>query len=89
MKYKVEFSKTALKQLKKLDKYTAKLILAWIRKNLENCTNPRQYGKGLVANRTGQWRYRIGDYRLLAEIQEDRVVILILSIRHRKDVYDI
>lgn len=89
MKYKVEFSRTALKELKKLDKYTAKLILAWIRKNLENCIDPRRHGKGLTADRSGQWRYRIGDYRLIAEIQDDRVIILILSIGHRKNVYDI
>lgn len=88
MSYHVEFTSDALKQLKKLNKYTAALILGWIRKNLEGCTDPRQHGKGLTANRSGQWRYRIGDYRLIAEIKDDRVVILILSIGHRRDVYN-
>jgi len=88
MNYKVEFSKAALKELKKMDRYTASMILGWIRKNLEGCLNPRQHGKGLTANRSGQWRYRVGDYRLLAEIQDERIIILILHIGHRSDVYN-
>lgn len=87
MKYKVEFTDLALKQLKKLDKHTAMLITAWLRKNLEGCENPRIHGKGLIANRSGQWRYRIGDYRVIADIQDDRVLILVLSIGHRRDIY--
>lgn len=87
MKFKVEFTKSAVKELKKLDKYTEKFIMAWIRKNLEGCSDPRRHGKGLSANRSGQWRYRVGDYRLIAKIQEDKVIILILNIGHRKDIY--
>ncbi len=87
MKYHVEFTKDALKSLKKLDKYTALLITAWIRKNLEGCEDPRAFGKGLTANRSGKWRYRIGDYRLIADINEERVLILILEIGHRRDIY--
>ena len=86
--YKVEFTERALRDLKKLDKQTAALILGWIRKNLEGCENPRQHGKGLRANRSGQWRYRVGDYRLLAEIQDNVITILILCVGHRRDVYD-
>ncbi|MCL1859846.1 MAG: type II toxin-antitoxin system RelE/ParE family toxin [Oscillospiraceae bacterium] len=88
MIYKVEFTEKAQKFLKKTDKYTAKLITAWIRKNLENCENPRLYGKGLTSNRSGQWRYRIGDYRVLAEIQDNKIIILILEIGHRRDIYE-
>ena len=88
MKYTVEFTQRALKDLKKLDRHTAALILGWIRKNLENCDNPRLYGKGLSANRSGQWRYRVGDYRLLAEIEDDKIIILILSVGHRRDIYN-
>ena len=87
MSYKVEFTKTAVKQLKKMDKHTALLITGWIRKNLENCSNPRQHGKALTANLSGQWRYRVGDYRLLAKIEEDKIIILILSIGHRREIY--
>ncbi|MGN0460578.1 MAG: type II toxin-antitoxin system RelE/ParE family toxin [Ruminococcus sp.] len=88
MKYKVEYTKQAVKQLKKLDKPTASLILGWIEKNLVNCENPRQHGKGLTANHKGKWRYRIGDYRLIANIEDDKILILILNIRHRRDIYE-
>lgn len=87
MSYHVEFAKRALKDLKKLDKSTAALILGWVRKNLEGCADPRVHGKGLTANRSGEWRYRVGDYRLLADIQDGKLVILMLTIGHRSEVY--
>lgn len=87
MKFKVEFTDRAVKDLKKLDRHTAALILGWVRKNLENCENPRAHGKGLTANRSGQWHYRVGDYRLLAEIEEDKIRILILNVGHRREIY--
>ncbi len=87
MNYHVEFAEGARRELKKLDRYTATMIMAWIRKNLEGCTDPRQHGKGLTANRSGGWRYRVGDYRLLAEIQDSKILILILHIGHRSEIY--
>ena len=87
MKYTVEYTQQAVRDLRKLDKQTRTFILSWIEKNLVNCENPRQHGKGLTANRSGQWRYRVGDYRLIADIQDDKVVILLLHIGHRRDVY--
>ncbi len=88
MKYTVQYTAGAIKNLKKLDKHTQALILGWIEKNLMNCENPRQHGKCLTANRSGQWRYRIGDYRLICEIEDDKIVILILSIGHRREIYN-
>lgn len=88
MTYHVEFTEKAKKFLKKLDKYTAKIITSWIRKNLEGCSDPRHTGKGLTSNRSGQWQYRVGDYRILADIQENKVLILVLDIGHRRDIYD-
>ena len=87
MTYHVEFSKRALKDIKKLDKATAALILGWIRKNLEGCETPRAHGKGPTANHSGEWRYRVGDYRLLAEIQDGKLVIIMLTVGHRSEVY--
>ena len=87
MKYTVVFSKEALKDLKKLDKHTAALIIGWVRKNLEGCDNPRAHGKGLTENLSGKWRYRVGDYRLLADIQDDKVVIMMLRVGHRSEIY--
>lgn len=71
MSYKVEVTQRFEKEFKKLDRYTQKMIKSWIEKNLIGCSNPRQHGKGLTANRSGQWRYRIGDYRLICAIQGD------------------
>lgn len=85
--YKVAFTDRAKKELKKLDKPTLALIIGWIEKNLEGCTNPRVHGKGLLSNRSGQWRYRIGSYRIIADIDENTVTILILSVGLRSDVY--
>lgn len=85
--YQVEFEKGAQKALKKMDKHQSHLIMGWIQKHLVNCTDPRQYGKGLVPNRSGEWRYRIGDYRLIADINDETVTILMLEIGHRKDMY--
>lgn len=88
MEYQVIFTDKAKKQLKKLDKSTASLIIGWVEKNLQNCENPRIHGKGLIANRAGQWRYRIGDYRLICEIQEEKVTILVLEVGHRRSIYE-
>lgn len=87
MTYRVMFSDRAKKELKKLNKNTSKFILSWISKNLEGCENPRSQGKALVANRSGQWRYRIGDYRLICQINDNLLIILALEIGHRKDIY--
>lgn len=87
MTYHVEFTDKAKKELKKFDNSTRLMIVAWIRKNLEGCLNPRQHGKGLAANHKGKWRYRIGDYRLICDIDDERIIILILTIGHRREVY--
>ena len=71
MGFAVEYTVRAVKELKKLDKPTRALIYGWIEKNLIGCDNPRLHGKGLTANHGRQWRYRVGDYRLIADIQED------------------
>lgn len=88
MTYKVLFSENAKKQIKKLDKYTASLIIGWIEKNLQGCENPRLHGKGLLENKSGMWRYRVGNYRLICEIEDKRITILILEIGHRREIYN-
>jgi mRNA interferase RelE/StbE len=65
-----------------------RLILAWIEKNLEGCDNPRLYGKPLTDGRATQWRYRIGDFRALAEIDDGTVTILVIKIGNRRDIYN-
>ena len=87
MGFRVVFAKEALRQLKKPDKQTALLIAGWVRKNLEGTDDPRAHGKPLTSNRAGQWRYRIGDFRLLAKIMDREIVILVLAIGHRSTIY--
>lgn len=85
--FHVEWSQRAQKQIRKLNKSISGLILRWVHKNLDGCTDPHRHGKALTANRAGQWRYRVGDYRLIAEIHDEEIIILILSVGHRKEVY--
>ncbi len=66
------------KAFKKLDRQTKKIIKAWIDKNLMDCEDPRIHGKGLTSNRSGQWRYRVGNYRILAEIQDNQLVLVLI-----------
>ena len=87
MSYQVETTARFDKEFKKLDKYTQQMIKSWIVKNLQNCEDPRAHGKGLTANKSGQWRYRIGDYRLLCLIQDKELIILALAVGHKRDIY--
>ncbi|MBQ6646557.1 MAG: type II toxin-antitoxin system RelE/ParE family toxin [Clostridia bacterium] len=87
MSYRVETTARFDREFKKLDRYTQKMIKAWIEKNLIDCDDPRIHGKGLTANRSGQWRYRIGDYRLICLIEDNQLVILALSVGHRSEIY--
>ena len=75
------------KAFKKLDKQTQRIIKAWIDKNLDGCENPRLHGKGLTANRSGQWRYRGGDYSILAEIRDNEIVLVLIDVGHRSTIY--
>ena len=88
MRYSVHYSKNALKQLKKLDNASKILIINWIDKNLDGCDDPRIHGKRLSGSLRSAWRYRVGDYRLIADIIDDTVVICILEVGHRSNVYE-
>ena len=88
MSYRVEFTSATKRQLKEMDRFDASLILNWIEKNLEGCADPRAHGKGLTANRSGEWRYRVGSYRILAIIQDGRLAIEVFKVGHRSEVCD-
>ena len=75
------------KSFKKLDKQTQKIIKAWIEKNLIGCENPHLHGKWLTANKSGQWRYRVGNYRILAEIRDNELVLVLVEAGHRSRIY--
>ena len=84
---KVEFTETAFKTLKKLDGSVQKQIVKYVHE-LEELENPRSRGKGLSSNLAGLWRYRVGDWRLICEIKDDKLLISVLRIGHRSEIYD-
>lgn len=87
MGYRVQYTARALKQLKKMNRFDATLITSWIGKHLEGIDDPKRIGKALVGDHSGEWRYRVGDYRVLCVIQENVLLIEVFSIGHRRDVY--
>jgi len=88
MVYQVVYTKKAIKSLKKVDKAQQRLIIAWIEKNLMNVKDPRMIGKSLKGHLKSYWRYRVGNYRILADINDDKIKIIIFNIGHRKDIYE-
>ncbi|HDV6624747.1 TPA: type II toxin-antitoxin system RelE/ParE family toxin [Enterococcus faecalis] len=88
MSYRLEFTPDVKKQLKKMDKYQATLLTRWLYRNIDGTANPREHGKALSANRVGQWRYRIGNYRVIVEIEDERLVVTAIQVGHRRNVYD-
>ncbi len=87
--WRIEFSDTARKQLVKLDREIARTILSYLKNRISVSKTPKVYGKPLRGKLARLWRYRIGAYRLICDIQEDKLVILVLLIGHRKNVYDL
>ena len=85
--YSVEISSEAAKKIKKFDRETQHLIFSYINRNLRNCADPRASGKTLTGPLRGLWRYRIGDYRLLAEIRDGEMLIIAVDVGHRSQVY--
>jgi mRNA interferase RelE/StbE len=87
MSYKVEYTSRAVKQLKKMDRQIAAFIISYIERNLVGCEDPRKLGKSLEGNLKDKWRYRVGAYRILAKLEDHRVVIVIIEVGHRSDIY--
>lgn len=87
MAWIVEISRTAEKQIKKLDRVAQESVVRFLRDRLQTSGNPRQWGKPLHGDEGGLWRYRVGDYRLMCEIRDKIITVLILRVGHRKEVY--
>ncbi len=85
--WRVEIKRSAEKQIQKLDRTAQGLIVRFLRERVQTADNPRQWGKPLHGDKGGLWRYRVGDYRLICQIQDERVTVLVVSVGHRKDVY--
>ena len=87
MAWTLRISDTAKRQLKKLDRATAQILLRYLNRLLHETENPRQRGKGMTATMSGLWRYRVGDYRLVCDIQDGELVVLVLQVTHRSESY--
>ena len=84
----VEPSPKFYKQIKKIDKLQAKRIWLWIEMNLNHTRNPRAHGKALKGHLKSFWCYRIGKYRIIAEINDQQLILILLEVAHRKEVYE-
>jgi mRNA interferase RelE/StbE len=85
--YEVEYTATALRQLRKLDRQTARRIIDYL-DDVARLGDPRSRGKALVGDRVGIWRYRVGDFRILCEFRDSELLIVALIVGHRGSVYD-
>lgn len=87
MAWRVEFTETADRQLDELDATQSKRILKFVQK-LTRLGNPRSLGEALHGPRFGEfWKYRVGDYRLICKIEDDRLIVFVVKIGHRREVY--
>lgn len=86
MAWRAELSPRALNQLSKLDKPTARRIIDYLRETASG-EDPRSRGKGLTGNLAGFWRYRVGNYQIVASIEDDELLILAIDIDHRLRIY--
>lgn len=88
MGWRIEFSGGASKALRRLDAPVVERILRFLHERLATADDPRQLGKPLTGSQLGNyWRYRVGDYRLVADVQDKVLVVLVVRIGHRRDVY--
>jgi mRNA interferase RelE/StbE len=88
MTWKIEIDPEAIKDIDRLDPQIRKRILSFLTTRLAVLTDPRQLGQALKGKKyEGQWRYRVGDYRIIAEIKDDTVTILVVEIGHRREIY--
>lgn len=85
--WRVEFDRDAARDLRKLGAVAEQAILRYLRKRIATAEDPRRFGNALTGDLTGLWRYRVGDYRIVAAIEEDRFVVLVVTVGHRRDVY--
>lgn len=88
MAWKIEYADSVLKQLKKLDKHTAKQIVDYLEKKIGALDDPTTAGKPLSGDLATFWRYRIGDYRVICHLEKESLTVLVLRVSHRKEAYD-
>ncbi|MGN6470864.1 MAG: type II toxin-antitoxin system RelE family toxin [Rhizobiaceae bacterium] len=85
--WRIEITATAQRQIGKLDRQVARQIYRFLRERVATEENPRRMGKRLIATGSEVWRYRVGDYRILCDIRDERLVVMVVKVGHRGDVY--
>ena len=85
MAWEIKITQTAEKELSRIDKTEGKQIISYLRTRV--ALNPRQFGKALKSNLSGLWRYRVGNYGVVCNIEDEKVSVLVIRIAHRKEVY--
>jgi mRNA interferase RelE/StbE len=88
MSWVYRFDERALKDLRKLGKQAQREIIDYLDERVAGDQDPRRFGKGLKAELVGLWRYRVRNYGILCQIQDGELVVLVVAVGHRKDVYD-
>ncbi|MBN8994738.1 MAG: type II toxin-antitoxin system RelE/ParE family toxin [Rhizobiales bacterium] len=86
--WQVEFHSAAARELRKLGKPAQIEILRYLRARIATADDPRRFGKALTRDLKGLWRYRIGDYRLVVAVDDGRLIVLVVTVGHRREVYD-
>ena len=88
MTWTVEFGDAAAKELRKLDRQAQQEILRYFRERIATDEDPRRFGKPLSRDLAGLWRYRVRTYRMICNIEDDKLVVLVLRVGHRRDIYE-
>jgi mRNA interferase RelE/StbE len=86
--WKIDFEPDAGKQLKKLDKYSQQLIRNYLKDKVLNLEHPKMLGKALKHSLKGCWRYRVDKFRIVCDLQENRLIVLVVKIAKRDVVYE-
>ena len=87
MAWSVEITRTAEKQLTKFSREVQSALLSYLRERVQVAEDPRQFGKALHGDKRRLWRYRVGDYRIICDIQDEELIVLVLAVAHRKDAH--
>lgn len=87
MAWTIEWDERALKEFEKVDKSIQKKIRKYLNERVVKLGNPRAFGKGLAYDKVGLWRYRVEDYRIVCQIKDEKMFVLVVKVAHRKEVY--
>jgi mRNA interferase RelE/StbE len=85
--WKIEWDDAAVKAMKRIDHDTQRRIARYLTQRIATDDNPRRFGKALSGDLAGLWRYRVGDHRIICKIEDDRLIVLVVALGHRRLVY--